>query len=88
MWRHEGRTDTQTHTHTPGIEAPPFAGTAFPMAAVPRILFRLDVEIIDMVHQVLKGVEEQVALRGGGGGVIRLSKQELQKACMFAVKNC
>lgn len=34
------------------------------MTAVPRILFRFDVEVIDVIHQVLQGVEEQVTLEG------------------------
>ena len=33
------------------------------MAAVPRILFRLDVEVVDVVDQVLEGVEQQVTLQ-------------------------
>lgn len=47
---------------SPGIETPPFASTALPVAAVPRILFRFDMEIIDMIDQVLQGVKEQMAL--------------------------
>lgn len=47
---------------SPGIEASPFASTALPVTAVPRILLRLDVEVVDMVHQVLEGVKEQMAL--------------------------
>lgn len=46
----------------PSIETPPFASTALPVAAVPRILLRLDMEVVDMVHQVLQGVKEQMAL--------------------------
>lgn len=49
----------------PSIEAPPLASTALPVAAVPRILFRLDMEVIDVVHQVLQGVKEQMALEEG-----------------------
>lgn len=51
----------------PGIEAPPVSSTALPLAAVPRILFRFDVEVIDVVHQVLQRVEQQVALQDSEG---------------------
>lgn len=51
----------------PGIEAPPISGTAFPLTAVPRILFRLDVVVVDVVHQVLQRVEQQVALHPAAG---------------------
>lgn len=57
--------DTQTPPHpftSPCIEAPPFAGAALPVTAVPRILFGFDVKVVDVIHQVLKGVEEQVTL--------------------------
>lgn len=47
---------------SPGVETPPLASTALPVAAVPRILFRFDVEVIDMIHQVLQGIKEQMAL--------------------------
>lgn len=47
---------------SPSIETPPFASAALPVAAVPRILFGLDMEVIDMIHQVLQGVKEQMAL--------------------------
>lgn len=47
---------------SPSIETPPFASTALPVAAVPRILFGFDMEVIDMIHQVLQGVKEQMAL--------------------------
>lgn len=50
---------------SPSIEAPAFASTALPVAAVPRILLRLDMEVVDMVYQVLQGVKEQVALEEG-----------------------
>lgn len=43
---------------SPGVEAPPLPGAALPVAAVPRILFRLDVEVVDVIHQVLQAVEE------------------------------
>lgn len=52
----------------PGVEAPAVAGTALPVAAVPRVLLGFDVEIIDVVHQVLQEVEELVALWAGGWG--------------------
>lgn len=61
----------QSHTvcnymiFSPSIEAPPFASTALPVAAVPRILLRLYMEVIDVVHQVLQGVKEQMALEEG-----------------------
>lgn len=48
--------------YSPCIEAPPFASTALPVTAVPRILFRFHVEVIDVIHQVLQGVEQQVTL--------------------------
>lgn len=48
----------QRATVSPGIEAPPLPGAALPMAAVPRILFRLDMEVVDVIHQVLQAVEE------------------------------
>lgn len=47
---------------SPSIETSPFASTALPVAAVPRILFGFDMEVIDMIHQVLQGVKEQMAL--------------------------
>lgn len=47
---------------SPSIETPPFASAALPVAAVPRILFGLDMEVVDMIHQVLQGVKEQMAL--------------------------
>lgn len=50
--------DLYRATVSPGIEAPPLPGTALPMAAVPRILFRLDMEVVDVIHQVLQAVEE------------------------------
>lgn len=43
---------------SPGIEAPPLPCAALPVAAVPRILFGLDVEVVDVIHQVLQAVEE------------------------------
>lgn len=46
----------------PGIETSPVSSTALPLAAVSRILIRLDVEVIDVIHQVLQRVEQQVAL--------------------------
>lgn len=46
----------------PGIEATAVAGTALPMAAVPSILFRLDMVVIDMVNQVLEELKELVTL--------------------------
>ena len=38
---------------SPSIKPPSLASTALPVAAVPRILLRFDMEVIDMVHQVL-----------------------------------
>lgn len=35
---------------SPSIETPPFACTTLPVAAIPRILFRFDMEVIDMIH--------------------------------------
>lgn len=49
----------------PGIEASPIAGASLPLTAVPRILFGLDVEVIDVINQVLQWVKEQAALEGG-----------------------
>lgn len=51
----------------PGIEAPPISSTAFPLAAVSRILFRLDMEVIDVIHQVLQRIKQQVALHPTAG---------------------
>lgn len=51
----------------PGIEASPIAGTAFPLAAVTGILLRLDVEVVDVIHQVLQRVKQQVALHPAAG---------------------
>ena len=53
---------------SPGIEAPPITSTAIPLATVPRILFRLDVVVVDVFHEVLQGVEQQVALEGRESG--------------------
>lgn len=47
---------------SPGIEATAVAGTALPMAAVPSILFRLDMVVVDMVNQVLEELKELVTL--------------------------
>lgn len=41
-------------------------GTALPVAAVPCILLRLDVVVIDVIHQVLQELEELVTLQGQG----------------------
>jgi hypothetical protein len=41
--------------------------TALPVAAVPRILLRLDVVVVDMVHQVLQELKELVTLWGQAG---------------------
>lgn len=49
--------------HSPSIEPPAFASAALPVAAVTRILLRLDMEVIDMIYQVLEGVKEQMALK-------------------------
>lgn len=38
------------------------AGTALPMTAVPSILFRLDMMVIDVINQVLEELEELVTL--------------------------
>lgn len=46
----------------PCIETPPFASTALPVTAVPRILFGFHVKVVDVIHQVLEGVEEQMTL--------------------------
>lgn len=51
----------------PGIEASPVSSTALPLAAVTRILLRLDVEVVDVIHQVLQRVEQQVALHPTAG---------------------
>lgn len=51
----------------PGIEPPAISSTPVPPAAVPTILFRLDVEVVDVVHQVLQRVEQQVALHPTAG---------------------
>lgn len=51
---------------SPGIEASTVTGTAFPVAAVPRIFLWLDVVIINMIHQILQELEELVTLQGQG----------------------
>ena len=65
MWNHKEalRHGRGGRRHSPGVEPAPVACTALPMAAVPRILFRLDVEVVDVVDQVLEGVEQQVTLQ-------------------------
>lgn len=55
----------------PGIEAPPVSSTALPLAAVSKIFFRLDVEVVDVIHQVLERVEQQVALQDRKGERIK-----------------
>lgn len=60
-------------TFSPGIESPPFASTALPVAAVPRVLLRFDVEVIDMIHQVLQGVKEQMALEEGKHSAFKMN---------------
>lgn len=52
---------------SPGVEAPAMTSTALPVAAVPRILLRLDVVVVDMVHQVLQELKELVTLWGQAG---------------------
>lgn len=37
-----------------GIEASSVTCTALPLAAVPRILLRLDMEVVDVINQVLQ----------------------------------
>lgn len=48
--------------NTPGVEASPVASAALPLAAVPGVLVGLHVEVVDVIHQVLQRVEQQVAL--------------------------
>lgn len=38
------------------------AGTALPVAAVPRVLLGLDMVVVDVVHQVLQELKELVTL--------------------------
>lgn len=52
---------------SPGIEATAMAGTALPVAAVPCVLLRLDMIVIDVVHQVLQELEELVTLWSQAG---------------------
>lgn len=47
---------------SPGVEATAMAGTALPVAAVPSILLRFDMVVVDVVHQVLQELKELVAL--------------------------
>lgn len=46
----------------PGVKAPPIPRTPLPLATIPRILFRLDMKVVDVVDQVLQRVEELMAL--------------------------
>ncbi len=50
----------------PGIKTSPVSSTALPLAAVSGIFFRLDMKVVDVVHQVLQRVEQQVALQDSG----------------------
>lgn len=50
-----------------GIEAPSITSTALPLAAVARVLFRLDVKVIDVINQVLQRAEQQMALHPPAG---------------------
>lgn len=50
-------TDVNQHL-VPGIKPPSFACTPFPVATVARILLWLHMEVVDMIHQVLQGVEK------------------------------
>lgn len=43
------------------------AGTALPVAAVPCVLLRFDVIVIDVVHQVLQELKELVTLWSQAG---------------------
>lgn len=52
---------------SPGIEATAMAGTALPMAAVPSVLFRLDMMVIDVVNQVLEELKELITLWSQAG---------------------
>lgn len=52
-----------TDLNLPGVKAPPVPCTSFPLATIPRILFGLDMKVVDVVDQVLKRVEELMALK-------------------------
>lgn len=54
-------------TLSPGIETTAMAGTALPVTAVPCILLRLDMVVIDMVDQVLQELKKLVTLWGQAG---------------------
>lgn len=60
----------------PCIETSPFASAALPVTAVPRILFRFHVKVVDVIHQVLQGVEEQMALERKQAPVTYLISQD------------
>lgn len=60
----------------PCIEAPPFASAALPVTAVPRILFRFHVKVVDVIHQVLQGVEEKMTLERKQAPVTHLISQD------------
>lgn len=38
----------------PGVEAPPIPRTPLPLATIPRILFRLDMKVVDVVDELLQ----------------------------------
>lgn len=58
---------TRSCPPSPGVEASAVTGTALPVAAVPCILFGLDVVVVDVIHQVLQELKELVTLWGQGG---------------------
>lgn len=47
----------------PGVKAPPITCTPLPLATIPRILFGLDMKVVDVVDQVLQRGEELMALK-------------------------
>ena len=50
----------------PGVEAPPITLAALPLAAVPTILFRFHVEVVDVVDELLQRGEQPAALKRRG----------------------
>lgn len=57
---------TPLYPTSPSVEASAMAGTALPVAAVPRVLLGLDMVVVDVVHQVLQELKELVTLWGPG----------------------
>lgn len=78
--------ESQSQSGLPGVEAPPVSSAAFPLATVPTILFGLDVVVVDVVHQVLQRLEQQVALEDRGEK--RATRQWVKITAMCVLCNC